>query len=249
MTLKKAYIYMTLSILLIVLSIILFVFNFSSNYIFWYHTVFYIAASITVLVSVLAIILNKKHNTKNKILDMLDWLSFTTQSMSFILLIFMFFLFSSTVQQSSMYPTLEEGNVIIASHFNYDPTRGDIVIIHVDPEKHPGETEKLLVKRIAAMPGDLVEFIASPIDDGYKIVINGSDYIVNGVTYIARYVSSEKAVIEASLDVTGHVKDNEYLVFGDNEPHSKDSRNLGTFETEDIIGHVIYRMWPFGGLS
>ncbi len=251
MTLKKAYIHITISLMLIVMSIVLFALHLASDYVFWYHIAFYISVSIALLLGLSAVVLlSKKHqHVHEKVLDTLDWMTFITQSFSVILVVFMFFMFSSTVQQSSMYPTLQEGNIVIATQFNYEPKRHDIIIINVDPMKHPGESEKLLVKRIAGMPGDSVEFAESPVDDGYKIIINGEIYTHEGSTYIARYISSEKEIIEASLDNTGHIKDGEYLVFGDNEANSKDSRNLGTFEKEDIIGHVIFRLWPFGGLS
>ncbi len=251
MTLKKAYINITITLLLLVTSIILFVLKVSSNYVFWYHVVFYIASTMALCVAILSIVFITKHLAYkyHKILEAFDWMLFTLQSLTVILLMFMFFLFSSTVKQSSMAPTLQEGQIVIASQFNYVPQRGDIIIIHVDPEKHPGEDDKLLVKRIAAIPGDLVELVESPADGGYKIFINGSVYRPLDDDYIARYAANERAVIVSSLDDQGYVKDGEYLVFGDNEANSKDSRNLGTFELEDIIGHVIFRMWPFGGLS
>ena len=251
MTKRKAYIHLASSLLLIVLSIILFVLKVTRNYVFWYHIVFYIAAAATVIITSSAIyyMTKKQEHVQSKTLELLDWLSFTTQSLAVILFIFMFFIFSSTVKQSSMYPTLQEGNIVIATQFNYTPERGDIVIVHVDPTEHPTETEKLLVKRIAAVPGDHITFLESPSDGGYKILINDELYQINGQTFIARYISNEKEILMASLDDDGYVKASEYVVFGDNEANSKDSRNLGTFDDDDIIGHVICKIWPFGGLS
>lgn len=252
MTLKKAYINLMISILLLVMSIILFVLNVSSNYVFWYHTAFYISTGAAICLFVTSIIFLSKKEDEDKhsrLLETFDWLGFTLQSFSIILILFMFFFFSSTVKQSSMYPTLQEGNIVIASQFNYEPARGDIVIISVDPIKHPGETEKLLVKRIAAMPGDLVTFLESVQDGGYKILINGVIYRHDGTDYIARTTGNEIEAMTASLDENGYVKENQYLVFGDNEANSKDSRNLGAFDREDLIGHVILRLWPFGVIS
>ena len=253
MTLRKAYINLTITLLLIVMSIVLFILHVSSNYVFWYHIVFYVASGCgLILFSSAVYVIKKSHKEEikhDKLFEWFDWLGFTCQSLSVILILFMFFFFSSTVKQSSMYPTLTEGDIIIASQFNYTPKRGDIIIINVDPLEHPNENEKLLVKRIAGMPGDHVSFIESPTDGGYKIVINGMTYRHEGTDYIARYVGSERDVILASLDDEGFIKADEYLVFGDNEANSKDSRNLGTFERDDIIGHVIFRLWPFGGLS
>ncbi len=253
MTLKKAYINLTITLLLFILSIVLFVLNVSSNYVFWYHIAFYISIGLTMILTIGFIYVLSHHQLKEKVtakvLDTMDWISFMLQSFSVILIIFMFFFFSSTIQQTSMYPTLNEGNIVIANQFKYEPSRGDIVIINVRAEEHPGEAEKLLVKRLVGLPGDLITFVESPNDNGYQILINGEVYSFNEQVYIARYVTNEKSIMEAALDENNRIKDNEYFVFGDNESNSKDSRNLGAFEKDDIIGHVIYRIWPFGALS
>ena len=39
--------------------------------------------------------------------------------------------------------------------------------------------------------------------------------------------------------------DDEYFILGDNRPISKDSRYFGPVKEDEIIGKVIFRLWPF----
>ena len=38
--------------------------------------------------------------------------------------------------------------------------------------------------------------------------------------------------------------DDEYFILGDNRPISKDSRYFGPVKKDEIIGKVIFRLWP-----
>ena len=42
------------------------------------------------------------------------------------------------------------------------------------------------------------------------------------------------------------IPDNMYLVLGDNRIASLDSRSFGLIKKEDIIGRVVFRIWPLG---
>jgi signal peptidase I len=44
------------------------------------------------------------------------------------------------------------------------------------------------------------------------------------------------------VDIT--VGPDQYFVFGDNRPHSSDSREFGPIEKNTIIGRAIIRYWP-----
>ncbi len=260
MTLKKAYTNLVILLLLAVIAITLFSLNVSSNYIFWQHIAFVIALLITGFVTTYVIFLLQRNpysfKKTPKKEEFLDYVMFIGTTFTVICVLFMFFFFSSTVRQSSMINTLQSGDIVFVSQFRYEPSRGDIIILNVDTVEHPDQSERLLVKRIAAMPGDLVEFLAIAGTSNYYILINGEIYHADGEDYIARTNAentireySEKDIIEASLDSNGYVKEGEYLVFGDNEFGSYDSRDLGSFKRDAIIGHVVYKIWPFGGVS
>ena len=65
------------------------------------------------------------------------------------LFVFRMVLFIGYVPSASMEPTLQAGSFIIGSRFIGDPGKGDIIVFY-----HDG---KLLVKRIAACPGEIVD--------------------------------------------------------------------------------------------
>ena len=52
-----------------------------------------------------------------------------------------------------------------------------------------------------------------------------------------------------TTDFTAETKENEYFVLGDNRELSKDSRYLGNFKKENIIGKVDFRFYPFDKLG
>lgn len=65
------------------------------------------------------------------------------------LFVFRMVLFIGYVPSASMEPTLQAGSFIIGSRFIGDPGKGDIIVFY-----HDG---KLLVKRIAACPGEIID--------------------------------------------------------------------------------------------
>ena len=91
------------------------------------------------------------------------------------LFVFRMVLFIGYVPSASMEPTLQAGSFIIGSRFIGDPGKGDIIVFY-----HDG---KLLVKRIAACPGEIVDrselsYITSvpiPSWDDPELVINSQD--------------------------------------------------------------------------
>ena len=53
----------------------------------------------------------------------------------------------------------------------------------------------------------------------------------------------------SDLGVNGEIPEGQYLVLGDNRPVSKDSRQFGLIEDDQIIGKVFLRFWPFSEIS
>ena len=43
--------------------------------------------------------------------------------------------------------------------------------------------------------------------------------------------------------------DDEYFILGDNRLISKDSRYFGPIKESDLMGEVVFRIWPFSGFG
>ena len=137
-----------------------------------------------------------------------------------VILIRTFIITPVRVDGASMDQTLEDGQILLLyklSNIGY----GDIIVL--DEEKE-GE---IIIKRIIGMPGDTVS-------------INDNTVYVNGEELEEDYAYGETSDYE---EIT--LGDDEYFILGDNRPISKDSRYFGPVKEDEIIGKVIFRLWPF----
>ncbi len=137
-----------------------------------------------------------------------------------VILIRTFIITPVRVDGASMDQTLEDGQILLLYKLaNVD--YGDIVVL--DEEKE-GE---IIIKRIIGMPGDTVS-------------IKDNTVYVNGEEVEEDYAYGETSDYE---EIT--LDDDEYFILGDNRPISKDSRYFGPVKEDEIIGKVIFRLWPF----
>ncbi len=74
---------------------------------------------------------------------------------SLIFLIFRFVLIIGYVPSASMEPTIQSGSYILGLRLHSEPQRGDIVIFQLEG--------RILVKRIAGIPGDSVDINGTSI--------------------------------------------------------------------------------------
>lgn len=125
---------------------------------------------------------------------------------------------------SSMNPTLEDGQILVSINVDSLET-GDIVAFY--------HGNKVLIKRCIAGPGTWVDIR----EDG-TILLNGE---VLEEPYLA-----EKAYGICDLELPYRVPEGTYFLVGDNRENSVDSRHssVGCVSTEDIIGKIIYCVWP-----
>ncbi|MCD8218670.1 MAG: signal peptidase I [Clostridiales bacterium] len=133
------------------------------------------------------------------------------------------------VSGSSMEPTLSDGDVIVLLKKG-DFETGDLVGFYYQ--------NKLLLKRVIAGPGDIVD-----IDGEGNVYVNEEQIEEPYVT--------EKALGETDLDYPYQVPENRYFVMGDNRTTSIDSRSsvIGCIEIDQIVGKVILRIWPLKQFS
>lgn len=140
---------------------------------------------------------------------------------------------------TSMYPTLKEGeNVVINVAASY---LGDIKRFDVVVAKHE-DTQDLWVKRVIGLPGERV---------AYK-----EDHLyINGVMVEEPFLDQDyknKIIKEKNLTYFSRdyaeitLKEDEYLLVGDNRPDSLDSRNssVGPFQREQIIANGMFVFQP-----
>ena len=142
----------------------------------------------------------------------------------------------TTVIGVSMEDTLYNGQSVLINRLSYlllQPKRGDVIVFL----PNGNQNTHYYIKRVAAVPGDTVQFI-----DGY-LYVNGE--VVQSDQYDK---VSDPGIAESVLTL----KDDEYFVLGDNRNNSEDSRsgNIGPVEKKLIVGrawfHFGYKDHMFG---
>ena len=134
------------------------------------------------------------------------------------------------VDGASMMYTLEDGEFMIATKFDYllgDPERFDIVICN-----YPNTSDGMYrVKRVIGMPDETIELRAGELYIDGKHVEQNFEMTPNQA-YFGPYTVPP-----------GH-----YFVIGDNRNNSKDSRAamVGPLSRDEIKGHVRAVVFPFG---
>ena len=132
---------------------------------------------------------------------------------------------------SSMYGTLHDNDLLVASKISYKlhpPQRGDIIVF-----KPPDEASRDFIKRVIALPGE-------------RIHITNSVVYINGQVLREPYLP-EKWTYNNNWPADGQdklVPPNEYFVMGDNRNHSSDSRTFNFIELDSILGKAEIRIWP-----
>lgn len=172
--------------------------------------------------------------------EVLDWVESFVFAMFVIILIFIFFLRIVTVEGASMNQTLDDKDRVIITHLNYTPKRDDIVVVN------SRVLNKTIIKRVIGVGGDTVK-----IDYNVnKVFVNGkeiSNEHING-TMINKGMFDPKFQISEGV-YEYKVPDGQVFVMGDNRNNSTDSRTIGFIDNKDVLGHAIFRLYPFKKLG
>lgn len=146
-----------------------------------------------------------------------------------VILTFIYIARPVTVDGPSMFPTLEHGEKLLISHFNYTPEIGDIVVFTKE-----SFSKESIVKRVIATEGQVV-------DINYKT----GEVSVDGVVLKEDYIN-ELTHLQGDVSFPVTVPQGELFLMGDNRNHSSDSRvsEIGFVAEELILGQVIARFFP-----
>lgn len=177
--------------------------------------------------------------------ELLEWVQAILITLV-IFLVYNFFFATTTVYNTSMYPTLVEKDMLFMVKLG-SIEQGDIVsfkseltLSEADYEGlnfiqkllHKEGERKNLIKRVIAGPNDTIEIANGVVK-------------VNGVEIDEPYIST---ATNKSVPLET-VPDGMFFVMGDNRSVSLDSRDLGFVAEEDIIGKVVFRFMPLNKIG
>ncbi len=142
------------------------------------------------------------------------------------------------VNSGSMEDTLLAGDYIFVNKLAYEygsgPQSGDIIVF-----KYPNNPTKDFIKRIVAMPGQIVQVADKVL------------YVDGEVATIPLHSKNvDKRIIPGDLSFRDNfgpytVPAGEYFVLGDNRDDSRDSRFWGCVPEENIHGKAVFVYWSW----
>jgi signal peptidase I len=136
------------------------------------------------------------------------------------------------VEGTSMQPRLFDQERIFVNRFIYrfeSIHRGDVVVFW-----YPRDTNKSFIKRVVAIPGDMIEIQAGSV-------------LINGTKVEEPYLQTEFRDHESFSRTI--VPPEQYFVLGDHRNSSNDSRMWGFVPRTLIYGKAIFRYWPVSRLG
>jgi len=173
------------------------------------------------------------------------------------------------IPSGSMLPTLEVGDFILVSKFNYGiripvinkkvidfaiPERGDVIVF-----RYPENPSIDYIKRVIGVPGDEIGYYNKVLH------INGKragqqpkgDYAASFHNFkkMSEKLPSPEvnhnilvSNMQAPSDFILTVPDNSYFVMGDNRDNSRDSRVWGFVPDENLVGRAffVWMSWEWG---
>jgi len=163
-----------------------------------------------------------------------------------IFLVYNYFFATTTVYNTSMFPTLVEKDMLFMvkkgaiNNGDIISFKSDLTLTAKDYESlnfvqkllHREGERKNLIKRVIAGPGDSID-----VKDGVVMV--------NGVILDEPYINTVTNK-EAHYD---NIPEGMYFCMGDNRFVSYDSRELGLIEGNDILGKVVFRFMPLSKIG
>lgn len=148
-----------------------------------------------------------------------------------VFVIFQFVLLNGTVPSGSMESTIMTGNLILTNRLAYVndvPETGNVIVFWSE------EHQKLLVKRVIGVAGDVIE-------------LKKGDVYINGSLVYEEYIQGE-TWSATKEDQTFTVPEGKLFVMGDNRENSGDSRFFSeTFVSVDEVKGEVFLHYSLGG--
>jgi signal peptidase I len=162
-----------------------------------------------------------------------DWVIVIAVALLVAFLVRTFVLAHFVVEGESMYSTLETGDRVFVNKLSYrlhDPNRGDVVVLH----QITGASERDLIKRVIALPGETVE-------------VRNCTVLIDGRVLNEPYLDPEVVTptdCGGDYSLNGPVPEDHVFVMGDNRGGSQDSRVIGPISEDDLVGRAFVVFWP-----
>ena len=158
----------------------------------------------------------KKRNKKDQDSIKTGWKPYAV--LIFLVLFLNFFVLRlAFVNGSSMEPLLSQGECILVWQWGYEPEPGDIVITN---RRNPYGVN--LIKRVIGVAGQ-------------ELCLKDQEIWRDGILLEEAYAVTQKGY--QPLEIT--VPEDKVFLLGDNRDFSKDSREIGCIDKEDILGYMI----------
>lgn len=198
--------------------------------------------------------------------EILSWAKALIFALVVALIISIFVIQPFTVTGSSMQPTLEgsevsdpekTGDRLLVFKTPYllgsEPDYGDIVIID-------SRVDRLRTIKDAFLESPLISIFTNKTENDdnnwvKRVIGKPGDQIKmeNGILYRNGKALGEEYIKDEMNDTddfeTVTVPDDHVFVLGDNRNHSTDSRVIGPVPTENVVGKVVLRFYPFNRIE
>lgn len=163
---------------------------------------------------------------------LLDWLVVIGVALLVAFLVRTFVLAHFVVDGVSMSTTLHDDDRVFVNKLSYrlhDPNRGDVVVLR----QISGATSRDLIKRIVALPGEVVEVRNCVVTIDGQIL---EEPYLDAEATLPGQCGGDQSPLEVPED---HV-----FVMGDNRGQSQDSRALGPIDEDNLVGRAFVVFWP-----
>jgi signal peptidase I len=169
---------------------------------------------------------NRRHRA------LFDWAVVIVVALLVAFFVRTFVLAHFVVDGTSMYSTLHDDDRVFVNKLSYrlhDPNRGDVVVLH----QSAGASERDLIKRVIALPGETVE-------------VRSCQVLIDGRRLDEPYLDPEVVTPgNCGGDLAPvTIPEDHVFVMGDNRGGSQDSRALGPIEEDDLVGRAFVVFWP-----